>query len=100
RLVFVIASLRPEAVHGLTGPDLARRILEVLALAGPERSSPQATAAALRPLVPRTAGVVGVSSRPSSLHQALEGPLGRPAALLDASHPENLGFFTPPPEGG
>jgi uncharacterized protein (DUF58 family) len=97
RLVFVTASLRPEPVHGLTGPDLARRILESLALVGPERSSPQATAASLRPLVPRTAGVVIVTAGPSSLHDALEGPLGRAVALLDASRPEELSFFTPPP---
>lgn len=99
RLVFTTASLRPEPVDGLTGPDLARRVLEALALAGPERCSPQA-AAAVRPLVPRTAAVVVVSAGPSSLPDALEGALGMPTALLDASRPEELTFFTPPPPGG
>jgi uncharacterized protein (DUF58 family) len=98
RLVFWNAGGQAEPVEGVTGPALARKVLEALALVEPGPTAMSITTA-LKALTPRSASVLIVSVGDSLLVPGVEAALERPAANLSSSRVEELDFLQSGLEG-
>jgi uncharacterized protein (DUF58 family) len=97
RLVLATATAEPMVLDGLTGPVLARRILECLAVL--ECSKGPVDPAVVRCLQARrlpTTSVVVVALGRSLLAEPLRCALKRRVHCLDASRTDRFDFYTPP----
>jgi uncharacterized protein (DUF58 family) len=96
-LALIVAGPEPVVIDGVTGPELALRALECLAV---QTGRAPASADALldylqsQPLAP--APVLLLSGRPSALGELLGQRLGRPVAALDALALAEVDFYEPP----
>jgi uncharacterized protein (DUF58 family) len=97
RLVLATATSEPLVLDGLTGPTLARRILECLAVL--ECSPGAVDTALLGRLQARrlpTALVVVIALGRSALSEPLRRALGRRVHCLDATRTDCFDFYKPP----
>jgi uncharacterized protein (DUF58 family) len=97
-LALVVAGPEPEVIDGVTGPELALRTLECLAVqTGQSSSDADALVECLQthPLPPAPLLLLG--ARPSALGDLLAQRLGRPVAALDASALADIDFYEGPP---
>ena len=97
RLVLATATAEPVLLDGLTGPALARRILECLAEldCGTGPANPTVIARLQTHRLPPTMVVVVALGR-SALMEPLRHALGRRVNCLDATHTDRCDFYTPP----
>jgi len=97
RLVLVVAGAEVAAVAGATGPELARELLDLLALLEPGDTS--RAAELIDPLsrhVGRGGGVVLVSAGPSDLAEFLRREVGLNVHCVTADDLDHLDGYTQP----
>jgi uncharacterized protein (DUF58 family) len=97
RLLLAVAGTDPVVVDGITGPEHAELLLECLAVQTGS-TNPDGTRLVDRLLalsLPR-APVLVVSTRPSTLPDALSRALARPVASVDVSASQTPDFFEGP----
>ena len=87
----LIVAVGDEVYDGMTDPEHARRLLELLAVVEPNRSGTLEECCRAAPL---TAGVIVVSVGASEQCGMLEKRLARPVLLLDVTQREEWGFYS------
>jgi uncharacterized protein (DUF58 family) len=93
RFVLAVAGDDPAVIEGVTGRDLAARLLESLALeTGTSNPDPAKVVERLRPVLP-FAPILLVSTRDKALQDELEQGLHQPIARLDVSDPRKMDFW-------